>query len=443
MQADVQTALVTRYCLHTEEWNRTGVTVTAIPPCPAAVCWEEKRCEVPKRVVLALVEEPFDFQTGFTELPMGLVEDLLSQSSKLAEHIRKQIQEMEQVKKEVREQLKREGVLRRDGDFGYYDVPTSCGVDGAYATERLLALDFGVAAAVAVEGIIPPSARSYWSDPQHKAHADAYAHSDDTPVILRALMMEFELELAEQAPHDVVFLDGSMATPIILMDQAINRLIEQTKQGTYHALAVKVLEGFPTYLRDYLSISSGKRSDKIWVASPKYSSNREFGKVLQWRIPLDDRAVFTYVLEAGEFAGPVQVQRPARMWHLTPPNENDEVAKQQIEKLINQLTSLQVIYYRPTAMVPAMRLEVPAPVATNDTRLAMLLQAVKHQCMTPGVMEPFPLYMADRMVKHIGAAMPALRQNATTALTEDGIVALDMDNVFFSLHGYRSESGGY
>jgi len=31
-------------------------------------------------------------------------------------------------------------------------------VDGAYATERLLALDFGVAAAVAVEGIIPPSA---------------------------------------------------------------------------------------------------------------------------------------------------------------------------------------------------------------------------------------------------------------------------------------------
>jgi len=26
-------------------------------------------------------------------------------------------------------------------------------------------------------------------------------------------MMEFELELAEQAPHDVVFLDGSMATP--------------------------------------------------------------------------------------------------------------------------------------------------------------------------------------------------------------------------------------
>jgi len=91
VQADVQTALVTRYCLHTEEWNRTGVTVTAIPPCPAAVCWEEKRCEVPKRVVLALVEEPFDFQTGFTELPMGLVEDLLSQSSKLAEHIRKQI----------------------------------------------------------------------------------------------------------------------------------------------------------------------------------------------------------------------------------------------------------------------------------------------------------------------------------------------------------------
>ena len=402
-----------------------------------------RRCEVIKKVVVSLVEEPFDFQTGFTELPMGLVEDLLSQSSKLAEHVRKQIQEMEQVRKEIREQLGREGVLRRDGDFGYYDVPTSCGVDGAYVTERLLALDYCVAAAVAVEGIVPPSTQSYWSAPQHKAHADAYPHSDDTPVILRALMMEFELELAEQAPHDVVFLDGSMATPIILMDQAINRLVEQTKQGTYHALAVKVLDGFSTYLRNYLNMSSGKRSDKIWVASPKYSSNCEFGKVLGWRIQMDDRAVFTHVLEAGEIAGPVQVQPPSRMWHLTPPDENDQMMKQQIEELINQLKSLNVIYYRPTALVPAMRLEVPAPVAKNDTRLAMMLQAVKHQCMTPGVMEPFPLYMADRMVKHIGAAMPALRQNATTALTEDGTLVLNMDNVFFSLHGYRSESGGY
>jgi len=402
-----------------------------------------RRCGVLKRVVVGLVEEPFDFQTGFTELPMGLVEDLLSQSSKLAEHVRKQIQEMEQVKKEIREQLKHEGVLRRDGDFGYYDVPTSCGVDGAYATERLLALDYCVAAAVAVEGIIPPSTQSYWSAPQHKVYADAYPHSDDTPVILRALMMEFELELAEQAPHDVVFLDGSMATPIILMDQAVNRLIEQTKQGTYHALAVKVLDGFPTYLKNYLNMSSGKRSDKIWVASPKYSSNREFGKVLGWRIQMDDRAVFTHVLEAGEIAGPVQVQPPSRMWHLAPIDENDQIMKQQIEELINQLKSLCVIYYRPTALVPAMRLEVPAPVAKNDTRLAMMLQAVKHQCMTPGVMEPFPLYMADRMVKHIGAAMPALRQNATTALTEDGAVVLNMDNVFFSLHGYRSESGVY
>jgi len=39
--------------------------------------------------------------------------------------------------------------------------------------------------------------------------------------------------------------------------------------------------------------------------------------------------------------------------------------------------------------------------------------------------------------------MPALRQNATTALIEDGIEAFDMDNGFFSVHGYRSESGGY
>ncbi|EGD49866.1 hypothetical protein TheetDRAFT_3326 [Thermoanaerobacter ethanolicus JW 200] len=33
-------------------------------------------------------------------------------------------------------------------------------------------------------------------------------------------------------------------------------------------------------------------------------------------------------------------------------------------------------------------------------------------------MEPYPLFMADRMVKHLGSAMPAFRQSSTRQIIE-------------------------
>ena len=78
-------------------------------------------------------------------------------------------------------------------------------------------------------------------------------------------------------------------------------------------------------------------------------------------------------------------------------------------------------------------------IATNLSRIAVLLQGLKHQCGTPGIFEPYPIYMADRMVKHLGGAIPALRQTAAKRMTE--LHQGDIGEIFFSMHGYRTESG--
>jgi hypothetical protein len=57
----------------------------------------------------------------------------------------------------------------------------------------------------------------------------------------------------------------------------------------------------------------------------------------------------------------------------------------------------------------------------------------------PSILEPYPLYLADRTVKALVRAVPTFRQVATQRLSEryEG----DIGEVFFAMHGYRSESG--
>jgi hypothetical protein len=56
------------------------------------------------------------------------------------------------------------------------------------------------------------------------------------------------------------------------------------------------------------------------------------------------------------------------------------------------------------------------------------------------MLEPYPLYLADRTVKALARAVPAFRQVTTQRISEkyEG----DIGEVFFAMHGYRSEIGG-
>lgn len=98
-----------------------------------------------------------------------------------------------------------------------------------------------------------------------------------------------------------------------------------------------------------------------------------------------------------------------------------------------------MLYYRPYSWLPALRLEMSRAVAETPARLAAVVHGVRHQCGSAAILEPYPLYMADRMVKHLARAVPTFRQVTSQHLAEayDG----DIGDVFLGLHGYRTESG--
>jgi hypothetical protein len=109
------------------------------------------------------------------------------------------------------------------------------------------------------------------------------------------------------------------------------------------------------------------------------------------------------------------------------------------DKITSLLNQINVLYYRPFAWLPALRIETSISTVENSARLATLLQGIKHQSSNPSVFEPYPLYMADRFVKQLPKAIPTFRQIASQRLSE--AYTGDLSDIFLGLHGYRTEGG--
>ncbi|RMD64135.1 DNA double-strand break repair nuclease NurA [Candidatus Parcubacteria bacterium] len=374
----------------------------------------------------------------FAELPAALVEEMLAQTKPLSQQMQSDFERLRAERHGYRNTLEKSGILRREGDLPAVPVPTTCGVDGAYALERLVATDLVIAAAVAVEGLAPPSETRFWPEPRHRSYVSTETHDEETGTLARAVMIGMELELASQAPHDVVFVDGSLTTPLIYFNQALSRAVRSPHLHLSDHLRIHAL----SCLKAYCTVLETRRTDKAWVAVPKYSVRREIGELLGWPKEMDDRAILTNLLQPGEFTHPRPLDPPSQPWHINieifsgQDRQQAEVLRDEIVRL---LEDVHVVYARPRSWLPALRLEMNRAVAENPARLAAVIQALHFQCSAPGILEPYPLYLADRMVKHLGRTVPTLRQVTAQRLAES--YSGDIGDIFLNLHGYRTESG--
>lgn len=381
--------------------------------------------------------------TPFADLPAALVEEVLRRTTPIAESLLASFGSIRERRTELRRSLTNSGMLVTDASLEWPPAPTTCATDGSYAIERLLTTDLTAAAAVAVEGLTPPSEKRHWELPHHMIFIAAEPHLEDTATILRALMLGEELELAVGAPHDIVMLDGTLTLPIIYFNQALNQAPETTALECSGRFIEKCID----YLASYLTILRSERSDKQYAALPKYSTRREIGSALHWPASYDDRGVLTLLLSAGELTRPVAMEQPRSQegnvgWHLNTerlPSHLRGRAAELAEEIVAALQGVRVFYYKPHEWLPALRVELAASAASNSYRLSAVVQGLKHQCVTPSMLEPYPIYLADRTARALARAIPAFRQVTTQQVSEK--YGGDIGEVFFAMHGYRSQRG--
>ena len=380
------------------------------------------------------------------DLPAVLVEDILRRNEEASESLVDSIKGVQAGRGPVRRWLEDEDLLRR-GPTDDGGAATTCGIDGSYVLDHMLTTSVAACAAVAIEGFVPPRHDGFWPV-RHRSFVGVEAHSDEMPVMARGLMRMMEAELAAAAPHEVVLLDGSAASQIIHANQAMSAAGLAGGSGRVAGLLRKE---YPAFLGRLATVLESR--ERIWASLPKFTTLSELGDLCRkshgpagaaWPARHDDKSVMTAALDEGEYTRPVALTRDGE-WHLpdprqgVPQGDGGRGGTEARDRAVAAMSRTCVLYYKPHGAAPALRVEVAAGVAADETRLARLLSSLRHQHASYAIMEPYPLYMADRMVKSLGGAVPLLAQSAMRrAAAEPGI---DLGNALLSMRGYRTEIG--
>ena len=376
----------------------------------------------------------------FGDLPQALVSEMLGKSEELAGGMVRDIARIQKERESLRGRL--EGRIRIDSDIVRTPrFPTAAGVDGSYCTDSLLATDFVAMAAVAVEGLVPRTRdEPIWPKPRHFVSVERLAHDENTQTLAKAIMMSMETQLASLAPHDVVMLDGSLTTITIAYNIAFKhkrpkRLADWLRYGDRgeRAGGAERFGPLETTLENYRDILEGRMTDRVVVAVPKYSRRNEICKDIGMT-DFDDKGMLSLILSPGEYTEPVQIEKEEGGMWLTAKLPKEVVDT--VRSIEDALSEAHVTYYKPRKDFPAVRLEVGKSVAKSEARLASLLEAVRTQSGVPGMMEPYPVFLADKMVKHLPKALPIMKDNAVlrTAAEWSG----DISDVILATRGYRT-----
>jgi hypothetical protein len=370
----------------------------------------------------------------FADLPDALVRDLLAVAIPVGDSVRQRIERLRESAGAYREQAKQQGLVKRKADLERPREPSVAGIDGSYQIHSLTSIDLCATAAIAVEGT-SKEAKRHWPEPYHYMWAGGVPHAIDTTGVLRGLMVSLELRLASDAPHDIVMLDGAFASLVIYLNQGLadmDVVPEELGAGLRKAWFEEEL--FERLLR-------ALRSERL-IALPKFTGRNEL--VGEGRLTpaegFDGRTLATVVLEPGEYTTPLPTHvddaGQPQAYHL--PKELMGEDGEADRRLNAALQEVRVTYFRPYGWVPALRIELPGPVANSESRLALALEGVQSQFFTPAVVEPYPLFLADRMVKSLGAGVSVVEQTVAQHVADEGA---DIELTMLCLQQHRTQGG--
>lgn len=369
---------------------------------------------------------------AFADLPDALVRDLLAKAAPVAEGVSQNLQALRDARGRLYTEARNHRLICRKADLDVPREPSVVGVDGSYQVHRLTALDLCAAAAVAVEGTSKEAAR-YWPEPYHDMWVDGLPHCIDAVGVLRGTMVSMEMALAAKAPHDLVLLDGSFSSLVIYLNQALTRIADSSK-----TLSEFFLDRWKGGALDQLK---GLLTSERTVAMPKFTSRNEFLRenMLNPPVMVDGKTLATMILDPGEYTRPLPLHDatdPAsqKVDHLPekycPPKDMDEIRE--------ALNRLSVIYFRPYGWLPALRMELPSAITSSNTRLSIVLEGISRQFFSPAVIEPYPLFLADRMVKSLGSGVAVIEQTVAQHVAGS---SPDIENTLLFLQNYRTEGG--
>jgi hypothetical protein len=286
-----------------------------------------------------------------------------------------------------------------------------CAVDGAHATVPAAGATFAAIAAVAVE-------EAELTD--HGVLVQLLPPVEELESILGGLRTMLELRLLARrvraTSSGLFVLDGSFYSALLEINRLLVRFAQDargTSRPAWWAPFAQLIESFFAD-EDWRLVLECRRV----IAHPKQATAAD--DVAQLAPDLSgtvtDRTLWSTVLEPGEHSIPVPLikqDRPHLLTGYRSPGLSDFGARRgAIEQGYGQL---YVTYYRPDAVGPAYRLELPAGLIAREP-LGAALATFRGALQVSALQEPLPQFLADAICKQIGHALDATAEGARTTL---------------------------
>ena len=363
----------------------------------------------------------------FAGLPPALVGDLVEKSGRLTGEIHEYVRNIRSNLDTYRSRLLDNGLIKTVRDMPDSQTPTACGIDGVFGSAPALQADLAFAAAFAVEGIPPRAGEKHWDTPVYKTAFYAERNRFGSNGLLRAIAYQMQAVIAAEAPHGVVILNGSFITALTVMMESLPAALRSKEMETGREFISRIKPA----VRAFESIVNP--DDRIRVGMPPDDRHRELLDAIQVSEKYDQSLFTALLLSPGEYAGPVPVAQ-GELSGVKALSIRDETFAAVRDGLVASLSGSRVLFYKPHEWTPVLRLEVPESVAGDNTRLAALFSCLNHQCATPGIPKPYPVYCAEKTARILKRAFPTIRRSVTGRLagllndTIGDILSLLIDN---------------
>lgn len=294
-----------------------------------------------------------------------------------------------------------------------------CAVDGAHAAVPTAGATFAAIAAAAVE-------EDTLTD--QEVVVQLLPPIEELDAIIGGLRAMLEVHLLARRVRTtrsgLFVLDGSFYSTLLEINRLLVRYTQDhNKPATpawwkpFHAL----IDGFFAN-DDWLLVLQSRRviahsklataADDVATYAPHLSGTTT------------DRSLWTSVLHAGEYTLPVPLIRDDRS-HLLTGYRNIILPDFQTKKLAIEhgYGQLYVTYYRPDAIGPAYRIELPAALIAREP-LGAVLATFRHALRVNSVQEPLPQFLADAVCRQLRQALAATAEGARTTLQHEFDLAM-------------------
>jgi hypothetical protein len=294
-----------------------------------------------------------------------------------------------------------------------------CAVDGSHATVPTAGTTFTAIAAAAVE-------EATLTD--QEVLVQILPPVEDMESLISGLRSVLELRLLARriraTTSGLFVLDGSFYSMLVEINRLLVRYAQDHRQ-----------KRVPVWWDHFRALIEAFFADEDWhlvlhsrrvVAHSKMATAADDVAALVPHLSgaMTDRSLWSSVLHAGEYALPVPLVRQDRPHLLTgyrssalPGFDEHRLA---IEHGYGQL---YVIYYRPDAVGPAYRIELPGALIAREP-LGAVLATFRGALRVNSVQEPLPQFLADAICRQLRHALAATAEGARTALQHEFDLAL-------------------